>query len=175
MLGKLKSFAQHINLRDQLAKFESRSDGATSAPAAPVGVTVTVNVPARTARFEKVRVGLTEQDRALLERLPVKVAKKAKLLMEQNLDKVARKELAAGRNPFLLKGNGYLHVACEMLLNGGFTRASLREEYIKRLGWTQGTAFSHVSVVVSLFSALGLAVETDHGFQMPQELKTKIE
>lgn len=159
-LAKAVAFSRYVNTADIVRRLEGRSK---FAPGEAL-VNVTCEPVQRTTRFEQVRIDLTVPDQELLEKLPVKVAKKATLLMQSNMDREARAALRDGKNPFPFFGSKYLHLACRELLNGGFTRSSLRAVYMKELGWTEGTAFSHVSAVVSLFPALRFAQEQNGTF-----------
>lgn len=179
--SSLVRFKGVIDVRDTLAAVErdlvGRATGEplhsvapTLAGAAPALLHTTIAIPARTTKVEKVKFGLTDTDKAQINAMPKKVALKLKRLLELNLDKLARVELAAGRNPFPRDGAGYLHVAADLLLRGGFTKASLRVALMERLAWSEGTAFSHVSAVVHLFPALEIAIEQDDSFVLPPSL-----
>lgn len=67
--------------------------------------------------------------------------------------------LRAGENPFVNRTPRYMGVVCDMLLAGGFTKRELRLAFIDRLGWSDGTASAHVSIVVSALPAIGAVVE----------------
>lgn len=153
-LNKALALSLYIDIPDVVARLRNR-EGQKGQPTAVEGVTPLT----RTTSGEKVRMALTQQDFALIKQMPAKVRQKVELLMKQGKDVAAREALLRGENPFPFAGAGYLHVACELLLAGGFTRAELRKTYMQRLGWTEGTAYSHVSAVVAIFPALGIAEE----------------
>jgi hypothetical protein len=152
-----------IAVGDALVRFQTREEKHLRSPGELPEVKVTIAPPERTVRPEKVRLALSPDDQAALERLPVKVAKKVRLMMQKDEDRQGREALKAGRNPFNFEGARYLNVACDLLLSGGFTRASLRNAYCERLEWTTGTAASHVSTVVNIFPLFKFACETQQG------------
>jgi hypothetical protein len=153
-LNKALALSAYIQIPDVIARLRNR-DGQKGQPTAITGVSHIT----RTTSGEKVRMALTEEDVATVKQMPVKVRRKVELLMKQGKDVAAREALLRGENPFPFEGSGYMHVACELLLAGGFTRAQLRKEYMRRLHWTEGTAYSHVSAVVAISRAIGIAEE----------------
>lgn len=160
--AKLVALSRSVDVTDALARFQHRAG-----PVRPVEAHETVSLsavpPERSARRERLKVSLNDIDQALIDALPVKVATKVRRMMQRNMDQMARHLLAQGKNPFPLKGAGFLHVACELLLSGGFTRSRLRQTYVERFGWTNGTAAAHVSNVTAMFPALRIAIEGSDG------------
>jgi hypothetical protein len=170
-----------MNVTDMLARFEKVTSRAETTPLKAIDVVTTevdeaplqtsIAAPERTTKVERVKVDLSDNDLAVIGTMPKKVQVKMRKLMQLNLDKAARRAITVGDNPFPFIGNGYLHVAFDMLTHGGFTRATLRQVYMQRLGWTEGTAFPHVSAVVWLFPAMKIAVEEAGLFVPNPELK----
>ena len=162
-----------IEVRDLLAVFDKSTAGrAAGAPLTSVEVApstptkesrrdlgMSIPVPARTTKAERVKFSLSQDDKDLINSMPKKQAIKLKRLLETNMDKRAHVELAKGRNPFPRKGAGFLFVATELLLRGGFTRSTLRAGYMQILAWGEGTAFSHVSAAIALLVAMKVAEE----------------
>jgi hypothetical protein len=95
----------------------------------------------------------------LIEQTQDKLRGRLRNLLERQFDKFARAEFSRGTNPFTEKGAKHMRLAGEMLLRGGFTRASLRQQCIEHFGWTQGTALSEVSQAVSLLRGLQVTKE----------------
>lgn len=167
--AKLKAMSGRFDVTDMLARYEratSRSETvplrSVDAPTSAVGeapLVVSIDTPERTTKVDRIKVDLSPEDVALITTMPKKVQIKMRKLMQLNIDKAARIGVVTGKNPFSLHGNGYLHVAFEMLINGGFTRSTLRQCYQQRLGWAEGTAFPHVSAIVWLFPAMKIAIE----------------
>lgn len=168
--ARLLALSERIEVGDALARYQDRSGAELRRPKFKVRLALTA-IPERRARRERVSLELTAADHALIAGLPTKVAEKVQVLMKRGNDRVARAALAHGRNPFPADGAKYLHVACERLLAGGFTRAELRVEFMRRLAWKESTAFSHVSSVVSMFPALGFAHEQDGRFVLHPRLR----
>jgi hypothetical protein len=97
-----------------------------------------------------------EREHDLLATLPVRVQKVMRPLLKRGGDARARLALAKGQNPFDGRGPQWLRLAGEKLLAGGFTKGDLRRAYINEYGWSEATAFSRVSIVVSVIPALRL-------------------
>jgi len=66
-----------------------------------------------------------------------------------------RKDIKAGRNPFENAKPGFMKVVCLMLLAGDFHKKQLFAAFKEQLGWTDGSASSHVAMVASALPALG--------------------
>ena len=173
---KLKVMSKSINVDDMLARFEQSTSRAELTPFKTVDAQTTpvvedslklsVALPERTTKLARVKVDLTPADQALIGGMPKKVQVKLRRLMQLNIDKLARAGIGTRTNPFPFVGNGYLHVAYDMLIHGGFTRATLRQCLQQKLGWTEGTAFPHVTAVTWLFPAMQISVE-ERGVFLP--------
>lgn len=72
--------------------------------------------------------------------------------------------VAMRTNPFDHQPPGFMRVALECLLRGGFSREELREAFMRELGWTEISAASHVSLATSVLRHLGAAVEHNGRF-----------
>lgn len=171
--AKLLSLSSRIDVRDALARYQNRDALGMRKPEMRVAVEITLPPPERTVKNESVALPLTDADRALISRLPVKVAAKVQSMMMKNEDRAARLALLHGKNPFPRKGAGPLHVACEMLLHGGFDRVGLRKRLIEVLGCGESGAYSHVSFVVAMFPALRFAKEEQGTFTLHPNLRKK--
>lgn len=135
---------------DVLARFQDRSL-AGFRPHRQIEIHLTVKPPTRQVKAEKYENALTQEDITALQSVPYTVAEKVQRMMSSNQDRIARAALKEGRNPFPIDGSRHLHVACDALLQGGFTKRGLRQRFMDQLGWGENTAFSHVSLVVSMF------------------------
>lgn len=158
-LAKALALAPYVQIGDVVMRLRNRGESTT-----PAAVDTQLTVVQRTTREEKLRLALTEGDRAVIAKMPVKVREKAEYIMRAGKDVEARESLSRGVNPFPLDGSRYLHVACDLLIKGGFTRAELRDAYMERLGWSRATAASEVSTVVNIFPALKFAKEVHRRF-----------
>jgi hypothetical protein len=76
------------------------------------------------------------------------------------------KVLAKGENPFAENPPKFLNVACDMLLNGGFTKASLKKAFMERLKQSDGTAGSHVSITVAMLLPMNIIVASGKSFAL---------
>lgn len=171
---KLRTMSQKCDVSDMLARFERSTSRSVLSPLKVVDaqmtavyeapLQVTIDIPKRTTKLEKVKLDLSPEDVAIISAMPKKVQLKMRKLCQLNIDKAARAGIASRTNPFPFIGNGYLHVAFDCLINGGFTRATLRQVYQQRLGWTEGTAFPHVTAVTWLFRAMQIAIEQNGAF-----------
>lgn len=68
-----------------------------------------------------------------------------------------------GENPFP-ETPRWLRAAGGLLLAGPVSKSEMKASFAQLFGWTDGTAGSHVSIVVSLVMGLGIAVEKDGAF-----------
>jgi hypothetical protein len=158
-LGRAKAINAKVDVSDVIGAISDRDSVVT-----PVFVQLdsTKEDLARVAPKAKVTHDLTIADKIKINRLPKKVAEKLKRLLESNADKLARESFKMGRNPFPIEGSKQLHVACELLLRGGFSREELRQGYIDKLGWSETTAFPSVTTAIHLLTAMRL-IEKEKG------------
>jgi hypothetical protein len=159
---KLKSMAKKVDLSD----FIIRHDSASMLAGIPIvhesNVKIETKKPIkRTQPVKKVARIYTDEEKGILESLPVKVAVIGKQVIDSGLSRIALKELLGGSNPFPYDGKRFLHLACKLLLVNGFTRQELKALYLEN-GMSSGTAASHVSMAVALFKAFGIAVENSN-------------
>lgn len=104
---------------------------------------------------------LTPEEEAIAAKLPVKTAPQYRRIVSEGFVPLMKQGLAKGANPFKVDGYKYLHVAFDELLRGGFTKKSLRMRYMQECGWSEGTAFSAVSMIWHLFPACEVAAEVE--------------
>ncbi len=163
---KLKRIANSAGMHEELVRFEAvhaetltRSTVAKLPTPAGQGETLTPN---DSDRLRESDMTLTDRQREILASLPVKIAPKVRVLMQKRVDQAAPVRLAQGLNPFTEADPRYLQIAGELLLERrSISRSELRKRLIDQLGWTEGTAASHVSAVVAILPALGIAT-ADH-------------
>lgn len=157
---KLRAYSAKADVSDFLEQHESQE--AEKRKAQPVTITVK---PKRETKPVQVKRIFTEREQAILDSVTsVKPKNELRKLIEAGFCADLQSTLQARQNPFPYDGKRYLHVAHAMLLEGGFTKASLRERYMTQLGWVQNTAFPHVAMACSILTALGIAEETKSGF-----------
>lgn len=159
--SKLKAFSSKVDVSDHVKRHANGkvASGILHELEVEAAVINLRDVPERKQKVARVKKVLNTAELALMETLPKKVQVEAKKLIAVGTDKVILTDLQSGKNPFPFEGKRYLHVACDLLLKGGFTKSSLRQEYMDRLPWTKETAFSHVSMIISLFTAFGVIKE----------------
>ncbi len=103
------------------------------------------------------RRDLTKAEQALLDTMPVKVAKRMRPLMRAGIFAQLKERFQSGENPFPVEENNFLHeFASRLLMNGSIKKAEAGSIFAKQYSWTPATAASHVSVAVAVFMVLGL-------------------
>ncbi|MFM0095576.1 hypothetical protein PQQ87_08185 [Paraburkholderia nemoris] len=102
----------------------------------------------------------------------VKAKAQALVLAKTNMIERAIVALSKGENPFINTPPRFLNVACDMLLNGGFTKASLKKALMERLGQSEGTAGSHVSIAVAMLQPMNIIVARGKTFTLNPAIRT---
>lgn len=165
-LSVLRKVSEKVNVGDILDAYQKRLEGAGETPIGdltlpPALPEASIVAPQRTVKMAFPARGLTPEQEQEFSRLPVKVAKKLRAMARSGTLAKIHSLLLEGQNPFDDYGNRFLRTACDELLRGGFTKASLRGVYETLYGWSEGTAFSRVSVACSILKTLKIAVEKD--------------
>lgn len=93
-----------------------------------------------------------------------KAGEQARTLCKHNKINQCRAQLPQRVNPFAQSGPSFMRVACDLLLNGGFTKATLKERLMSALGWSKGTAATHVAMTAVLLYAFGIVTLEDDTF-----------
>ena len=137
--------------RIALAGMPQRS-GDTSVPKAPVE-----------SVWVSGRVALSLEVLDSLSRLPARVAKQTRQLMERGWFVFARAELAAGRNP---ASKGWKRIFCAALLTPQCDRASLELALVEQMNLTPGSARAQVSFGIAIFAAGRIATERFGSFSL---------
>lgn len=133
-------------------------------PEKPVNAPVERHTPVIKVVFE-----IDSDSQNVIAKIPnQKAAAQAVVLCKANMIEIAKAELSEGRNPFV-DGPKYLTVAADVLLEGGFTRITLKEQYMERLSWTASTSASHVSIVVGLLPAFNIITQEGDLFVINKE------
>ncbi len=70
--------------------------------------------------------------------------------------------LARGENPFTTSP-AFLRVTCHLLLHmrAGIDRTTLKTAFVRKLGWSEGTAAAHATQAFQALTALGAAAESN--------------
>lgn len=102
-----------------------------------------------------------------------KAGEQARTLCKHNKINECRAQLPLRVNPFAQSGPSFMRVACDLLLNGGFTKATLKAHLMSLLGWSKGTAATHVAMTAVLLYAFGIATLEDDTFVLHSALTPK--
>lgn len=102
---------------------------------------------------------LSPDQQEVIRALPKKVGDYMRKLFKRGRDVEILKLAALGENPFRDDRERTYRLAFEHLLDGGFSKRSLRAAFMSELGWTEGAAFSEVSIVWRVLMTLGVARE----------------
>jgi hypothetical protein len=116
---------------------------------------------------------LTPAEEEVAKSLPVKTAVQYRRIVSEGFVPLMKQGVASGINPFKQEGYKYLSVAFDVLLAGGFTKKSLRLHYMTECGWSEGTAFSAVSMIWHLFAVAGCAVEESGAMRPNQSVNNR--
>jgi len=176
-IATLQQIKATIDVRDLLAKHTSArmkhearlAPKQTPAPTAvsPLPVVqpapVTQPVERKTTMAKVIFEVSADQQNAIarISQANKKAGDQATVLCKMNRINEMRSMLPQGQNPFATTGPGFLRVACDHLINGGFTKASLRKSLMETFGWTEATAASHVSIAVAILGGFKIAAGAD--------------
>jgi len=165
-LATLESIRATVDVRDLLKRHAVARAKAAPAPAqtkplekSPIKVAQpkVANKPlTRTTAQERVTFAMTVEMTTTIERIAAqnkKAADQATTLCKMGRINDMRSMLPQRMNPFAEGGPAYLRVVCNHLINGGFTRASLRVAMAQELGWSEETAASHISMAIAVLGA----------------------
>lgn len=101
-------------------------------------------------------------DKTPFQSLPKKVQPLAARLDQHGID--LKNELLSRRNPYRQMRPKYMEVACDLLLEAGFTRSELRAALlIAHPHWQARTADSHVLIVCQLLEGMNVCHEDESG------------
>jgi len=124
----------------------------------------------RKAPVEKVAFEIPNDLQTVVQGMNKKPANLAIRLARKGLIATIKEELRQGRSPFAsVSKPDFLSVTCDELLKGTVTRESLRKAMVSKLKWSNGSAVSHVGIVVQCFEALGIITGDDSGFVVSPE------
>jgi hypothetical protein len=96
----------------------------------------------------------------LTEGLPKKVEELLARIERAGISVTAA--LARGENPFTTSP-AFLRVTCHLLLHmrAGIDRTTLKTAFVRKLGWSEGTAAAHATQAFQALTALGAAAESN--------------
>lgn len=177
-LANLEQLREIVDVRDILARHKAarqKSRHALTPPAPPVPVAaspIPVAQPAPPQAVErktpqtKVAFEIPAADQIVIEMIgknSVKAKEAAIVLCKSNKINDMRAMLPKGINPFAQTGPKYLNVICDMLLGGGFTKATYKARMMQQFAWTDGTAGSHVAIGVALLYSFRIVTADSSG------------
>jgi hypothetical protein len=179
-IKNLEALRELVDVRDLLARHAAArvkaQNAALKPPAPPAPLTPspipvaqpkpTLQPVERKTTSARVTFEISEDDQnvlALIGEKSVKTREQAIVLCKTNKINNMRSMLPKGVNPFVESGPKFLLVACDMLLNGGFTKATLKARLITDLAWTDGTAGSHVAIACALLYSFKIVTADTSG------------
>ena len=115
----------------------------------------------RKTEVVKVQFDTSADEERVIATLPVKARPIALSFCKTGMLTRIKKDLREGRNALAETGPGWLRVAIDRLLAGGFVRSELREAMRQELGWEDSSAGPHTSMTVAMFLAFGIIQETE--------------
>lgn len=179
-MSNLQAIRQQIDVSDILKRHQvalARNRNNAERPASPKSEPIIVSHLAvvqpspvtkpveRVTPTERVSFDLSPADAAVIDLISQankKTAAQAVLLAKANKIEAMRVLLPQGQNPFEQTGPSYMRVACSMLTNGGFLRSELKTALMTQLGWSDGTAATHVSIASALLFAFSITRKDHH-------------
>lgn len=123
----------------------------------------------RKTEVAKITFEVSEDEERVIAMLSSKVKPIAVTFCKTGMLSRVKKELREGRNALAETGPGWLRVAVDLLLRGGFTRSELRKEMQCKLGWGESSTGPHTSMAVSLLVGFGIAINDDNRFVLAPE------
>jgi len=179
-ISNLEEIRQIVDVRDLLARHTAARQRAQNAalrppappaPVAPSPIPVAQPKPTtqpveRKTTSARVTFDISDDDQnvlAMIGEKSVKAREQAIVLCKTNKINDMRSMLPKGINPFGESGPKFLLVACDMLLNGGFTKASFKARLMADLEWKDGTAGSHVAITCALLYSFRIITADNTG------------
>ena len=165
----LNRLRERMNVSDLLTRLDRKPLMAVAKPTVPVARVAPVQAapampaavspvaPARVTPMIVSKVELSTEEVVNLANLPVKPRELAERLLRSGRVVSIQRDVQAGRNPFATAKPEFLRVAFDALLAGGCSRSALKQRFQDQLGWSEGTASSHVGIVTALLPWLGVA------------------
>jgi hypothetical protein len=148
--ARLKAVARK-NIQDALKVGEVAEVKSVKQPRAVAKAVV------RETKVVRVRFEISDEDMAIINSIPnVKVKTAAMSMVEQNTIRDVKSSLPKGINPMTRKQFQWARVACDMLIEGGFSLAALQARYMSEFEWQKMTAGPHASMLIGLFKAFGI-------------------
>lgn len=155
---------RHRAARDRALKELNAKDAKAraDAPPGPIDTPTPVKPVARATPVERVEFDVSEKHSRIILKMPAKAQEFATTLCKRGLVQIMRRNLTNGKTtPGIPK---WLVIALQMLAEGGFTKATLKERLMKELSWSDGTAASHISLAVAILAGFEIASDTSGTF-----------
>lgn len=124
----------------------------------------------RKTQVVPIKFDVSPDENVVLARMPVKPREIALRMLKANDVEGIRLALTEKRNYYAERGPSFLRVAMTMLLNGGFSKLTLRKTFEAELSWTEGTAASHVGIAVAILVGFKFAQEKSSQFTLMPEV-----
>ncbi|WP_151708880.1 hypothetical protein [Acinetobacter brisouii] len=119
----------------------------------------TPTTAARKTKVENATIEIDEDSQSIIATLPVKAQSFAVSLCRSGAMASIKRSISKGKNPLSNTTLKWLSLAIDRLIQGGFTRSSLKNDFVTQFEWKEGTAGSYVSILVSIFICFEVAIE----------------
>lgn len=168
----LQTIRQVINIEDLLALHSStrvKVAKRIARPAPPEKPAMSFKPVKRQTTVAKVHFEISDDLKSLIAVMQNKKAQAVSVLLcKTGKFSEIVDALKHGKNP--LTTPNYFRVACDMLISGGFTRESLKSQLMDELGWLEGSAAPHVSILVATLTGLKVAIEKSGHFSLNPDM-----
>ncbi len=143
-----------------MKELKAKDDEAiAAAPPGPIATPTPTKPVARVTPAERVEFEVSEKHARVISHMPTKAQTFATTLCRRGAIQMLRRNAAYGK---VVPGiPGWLAISMQMLMDGGFTKASLKERFVSELKWGDGTAYSHISLATSLLTGFEIASEAN--------------
>lgn len=168
-IAMLERIRERVNIDDILRKHKAARHNAAlravepSTPLAKSHVPVSQpTVPAlvkRTVTKVKVEFAISEVDQSIVATIPVKAQAYAIVLLRNNRMQDLRESLPRGVNSLPANAPGFIRLAFDLLIEGGFTYDGYREALMERLKMTKDTATTQISIAICILMKFNFAIQ----------------
>lgn len=108
-----------------------------------------------------VKFDVTPDDEAVVATLSAKVQPIVVRMLKRGALSQIKKSIKEKHNTLPETEPGWLSIAVDHMIAGGFSRAELRKAMIDKLGWLDSSAQPHASMAALLLKAFGIAQEVE--------------
>jgi hypothetical protein len=121
----------------------------------------------RTTDVETVKFEVTFEHQEIISKMSNKLAMTlATALCKRNKIDQIKRDLPLGINPLEGATPAFLRIAFAELLAGGFSKTKLKQRLMSELGWGEGSAAPHVSLICVFLASFNITQESDGVFML---------